>query len=231
MSQEATIREFSCASCGAKLEYAPGTTTLICRHCNTANPIPENGVKVHEEDFLAAIAHFKENSDKDECLVVVCPSCGAKTSLAANVTAARCPFCGTPIVAEGQQHRQIKPACLLPFGVTAEKAMQEYQDWLGGLWFAPSSLKRDALSGRLQGVYIPAWTYDSRAESDYTGERGEDYWDTETYTTTENGRSVTRTRQVRKTRWYPASGHVRNIFDDVLILATRSLPEKKAEAL
>jgi hypothetical protein len=53
----------------------------------------------------------------------------------------------------------------------------------------------------------------------------------ETYTTTENGRQVTRTRQVRKTRWYPASGTVRDTFDDVLVLASDSLPRKEADAL
>jgi hypothetical protein len=44
--------------------------------------------------------------------------------------------------------------------------------------------------------------FDEHFQSSYTGQRGDDYWTTETYTTTENGRSVTRTRQVRRTRWH-----------------------------
>jgi hypothetical protein len=46
-----------------------------------------------------------------------------------------------------------------------------------------------------------------------------------------NGRSVSRTRRVRHTRWSPASGTVRNSFDDILILASKSLPGKYAEHL
>jgi hypothetical protein len=71
---------------------------------------------------------------------------------------------------------------------------------------------------------MPAWTYDSQTTSHYTGERGEDYWTTETYTAFENGKSVTRTRQVKRTRWYPAAGTVHHFFDDVLVMASHSLP-------
>ncbi|MEO0587233.1 MAG: primosomal protein N' (replication factor Y) - superfamily II helicase, partial [Planctomycetota bacterium] len=41
----------------------------------------------------------------------------------------------------------------------------------------------------------------------------------------------TRTRRVRKTRWYPASGVVGRAFDDVLVLGSDSLPRKKTEEL
>src|SRR5438105_9509782 len=60
----------------------------------------------------------------------------------------------------------------------------------------------------------------------YTGERGDDYTETETYTETDaNGQPVTRTRQVTKTRWTWVSGEVRHFFEDVLVYASRSLPE------
>jgi hypothetical protein len=49
---------------------------------------------------------------------------------------------------------------------------------------------------------------------------------TETYTTTENGRSVTKTRQVRKIRWTFVSGSVSHWFDDVLVPASNTLPKK-----
>src|SRR4051794_37065973 len=78
---------------------------------------------------------------------------------------------------------------------------------------------------------MPCWTYDAQTRSEYTGERGDDYWDTETYTVNVNGRSETRTRQVRRTRWWPVSGVVDNSFDDVLVLASRSLPPKLANNL
>ena len=106
-----------------------------------------------------------------------------------------------------------------------------FRAWVAGRWFAPSALVARAERSAITGAYLPAWTYDAVAESDYTGQRGEDYWDTETYTETENGQTVTRTREVRKTRWWSASGHVTDRFDDVLVMASTSVPRPLLDRL
>jgi len=80
-------------------------------------------------------------------------------------------------------------------------------------------------------MYVPYWTYDSDTTSFYRGQRGEHYWETQHYTTRQNGKTVHKTRRVRKTRWYPASGTVWGSFDDVLVLASNSLPRKYTEKL
>ena len=55
---------------------------------------------------------------------------------------------------------------------------------------------------------------------------------TETYTVTNaQGKSETRTRRVRHTRWHPASGRVSRWFDDILVPATKSLPPARLTAL
>src|SRR4029079_17966666 len=84
----------------------------------------------------------------------------------------------------------------------------------------------------IQGVYIPFWTYDTNTTTDYTGQRGEHYWETETYYERDSqGNQVQHTREVRHTRWYSASGTVTGSFDDVLIPATTSLPADRLAAL
>jgi hypothetical protein len=62
----------------------------------------------------------------------------------------------------------------------------------------------------------------------YTGLRGDHYYVTETYT---DSQGKSQTRSVQKTRWSGASGTVRNNFDDVLVCASHSLPEKLVHAL
>ena len=224
-------RQFPCKQCGANLAFAPGTDSLKCPYCGTVNEIPRSLATVAEHDFVAQLAEMERQADTVEQITVHCNNCGAETTLKPNVTADRCPFCGGGIVAQGKSTRQIKPQALLPFHVTQQQAAQAFREWIGSLWFAPSELARRAEAAQIAGVYIPAWTYDTDTRSDYTGQRGDDYWDTETYTSFENGQHVTRTRQVRKTRWWPASGTVANNFDDVLVLASRSLPQSCAEAL
>lgn len=65
----------------------------------------------------------------------------------------------------------------------------------------------------------------------YQGERGDDYQVQEIYRALENGQEVERVRSVIKTRWTLAAGVVSHFFDDVLVLASRLLPQAVTERL
>lgn len=230
---EANPRQFPCGNCGATLFWDPGTTSLRCPYCGTENavaPASAAAGAVRELDFNAHLAELAGRADTVEAVTVRCDGCGAEQGLQPGQTAATCVFCGSGLVAQRTVRRLIKPQSVLPFAVPRERAVGLFAAWLSGRWFAPGNLKLLAERDGLRGVYVPAWTYDANTDTRYEGQRGDDYWDTETYTTTENGRSVTRTRQVRRTRWHHVSGTVWNQFDDVLVLAVRSLPPR-AEAL
>ncbi|MBX3389237.1 MAG: hypothetical protein KF691_07245 [Phycisphaeraceae bacterium] len=218
-------RSFPCARCGADLSFSPGDSALKCGHCGTINPIPAPVTQVEENDYLSVLNDLEHNAETIERLEVRCDGCGANVEFPENVTSRACPFCGSPIVAQAVSKKLLKPTAILPFSVTRQAAIQHYRAWLKSRWFAPTKLAREAfLDGAFVGAYMPFWTYDCVATTDYTGQRGEDYWVTETYTTTVNGKLVTQTRQVRRTRWYPASGTVVDDFDDVLVPASNSLP-------
>src|SRR5688572_19613838 len=238
---QATVgqRQFPCKQCGANLVFKPGTSSLTCPYCGTENPIVPAALdagatapaRVDELDFRAHVARLARSEPVQETVTVRCNTCGAESDFTHDVAADHCPFCGSGIVATASSRKLIKPRSLLPFVVTHAQAGEAFKRWVAGLWFAPNDLVKTAERSRIDGAYIPAWTYDSDTDSDYTGERGDDYWDTESYTALENGRSVRRSRQVRKTRWRRVSGHVFNRFDDVLVLASHSLPRKCADAL
>jgi len=222
---DGTVR-FACAQCAAKLEYAPGTTVLECPYCGLRNEIGDGDHPVAELDYREHLRRLEAREEQVDLAIVKCGACGAETERPPNLDAFECAFCGADMLTGASSTRLIKPRALLPFHVTPEQAHRIFRKWIAGRWFAPSKLKRFAHSGgRVQGVYLPFWTYDCNTVSSYTGQRGEHYWVTETYTTRENGKTVTRTRQVRKTRWYSARGVVRNTFDDLLVIASRSLPE------
>jgi predicted RNA-binding Zn-ribbon protein involved in translation (DUF1610 family) len=230
-TQPPVHRQFPCKNCGASLQFAPGTAALVCPYCGTTNEIAAPAdARVEEFDYAHALANIPPDQ-LVETLNVHCNTCGAETTLKPNVTASRCPFCGSPVVAQATSRRLIKPKALLPFYITHDQAGHAFKEWIGSRWFAPNELKRRAERADINGVYIPSWTYDADTTTYYTGQRGDDYWDTESYTSYENGRAVRRTRQVRKTRWRHASGTVYEQFDDVLVLASNSLPKGYAEAL
>lgn len=236
MSQEFTEKthevesKVKCKDCGALLKYHPGQMSLNCEYCGCHNEITEQlkPVAAEEIDFEAFLATATAAAPTMSVTVVKCGSCGASTTLKENVTADSCAFCGTALVVKsGSATNIIAPKYLLPFSIDAKKGLDQFKKWLKGLWFAPNDLKHAAQNDKLKGVYLPYWTYDTNTYSQYTGMRGDHYYVTETYTV--NGK--TQTRQVQKTRWTPASGYVNDIFDDVLVLASNSLPDKYANEL
>jgi len=225
-------KQFPCRQCGAQLDFAPGTTTLQCPYCGSQTPIPQSEEQIAELDYREYLAKAESNHECQEDQRIKCGKCGAETTMPPDVMANLCPFCGANLVLTARSARLLKPAAILPFQFTRKQAFDSFRRWIGGLWFAPTELKEFAQSeGKLTGVYVPYWTYDSDTTTFYRGARGDDYFETESYTTTVNGKSVARTRRVRKTRWQPASGTVWNRFDDVLVMASKSLPRQYADRL
>jgi LSD1 subclass zinc finger protein len=222
-------RQFPCSGCGAALSFSPGTKTLKCPHCATANNIPDINITVQENDYLDELDRLEGKAESFEPIEVKCSACGAATTLPEALVAMECPFCSTGIVATGQSQRHIKPKALLPFKITREQALKSFDQWLSGLWFAPSDLKKRATAeSRFAGVYLPFWVYDTQATTRYSGERGDDYWTSESYTDSKGKRQ---TRQVRRTRWRSVSGVVGSTFVDVLVRASVSLPQELVDPL
>ncbi len=232
VAEARAAKRFPCRQCGAKVVFVPGTAVLRCEYCGHENAIPQSDEQIEELDFRGHLGRLAEQAETVERRGLKCTACAAEIVPDAAEQALDCPFCGSNLVAVSGSRRLIKPRSLLAFKVTSGAARAAFWRWIRGLWFAPSALKRFArLEAALRGLYVPAWTYDSRTTSRYSGMRGDDYWVSETYTVTRNGRTETQTRMVRRTRWTPVSGVVFNEFDDVLVLASRSLPEEKAAAL
>lgn len=224
----AFIKTFPCTGCGAKLSFAPGTRNLKCEFCGAQNAIADNDSRIEELDFETYLKALEGKQETFEEEHVRCEKCGAEQNLGSSLFASQCTFCGAPIVAKSYANRRIKPKSIVPFKVDRSKAQEEFRRWVKGLWLAPGELKRYAQSdAAVTGTYIPFWTYDCQTSSDYRGERGEDYYTTETVTTQDGaGKSINRTERVKHTNWTPASGHVDFFHDDVLVMASQSLPRE-----
>ncbi|MBX3409954.1 MAG: hypothetical protein KF859_08715 [Phycisphaeraceae bacterium] len=238
------VATFPCTSCGAELEFAPGTTSLTCKHCGGANDIPapvdDDKSHLEELDFLRTLEELAEKGEQDDRIVVHCDSCGADVKMPDRVTSKACCFCGSNIVATGRSQRLIRPRGLLPFHIDRDMARDLFARWLAGRWFAPSDLARHAMvegdealrhGSGITGVYVPYWTFDCDATTSYTGQRGDDYYVTVPVVTTVNGKRVTRMQRQRRTRWRWVSGVVHNSFDDILVRASTTLPADHLESI
>jgi predicted RNA-binding Zn-ribbon protein involved in translation (DUF1610 family) len=226
-----------CAQCGAQLRYAPGQTSLTCDHCGHVQAIHADGPwsqakALQELDLAKGLRDDLADVHMAEVRSTTCPSCGARVEVTGATHALECPFCATPVVLDTGSTRHIKPQALVPFVLTEAQARSAMIAWMGSLWFAPGTLLEYARKGRaLNGIYVPFWTFDAGTSSRYSGQRGEYYYETRTVSVVVNGRSEQRQEQVRQTRWYSVSGQVSRDFDDVLVMASTSLPPRLGNEL
>ncbi len=220
------------------MQFDPATGGMKCPFCGQTQALPAEGgaaaVIPHSfEEFMSAAGAAKLLPLTAQALEVACASCGSVVTFEPPDVAGSCPFCANALVAQPKAaDPAIAPNGLLPVKILKEQAVTEVRDWLKTRWFAPNALKSMARQEGIGGVYLPFWDYDADTDSRYTGERGEHYFETEVYTTTDSqGRNVQETRQVQRTRWYPASGEVARHFDGVLVAASHSVAEAKLDAL
>lgn len=224
---------FPCPNCGADYRFDPGAGQLICDHCGHSDQFTQDQDKtraplIQELDYRQALRADLPAEEIEETRVSKCPNCGAEVEFDADTHAAECPFCATPVVTDTGPHRHIKPRGVLPFALSERDAQSAMTNWLGRLWFAPNGLKEYARKGRrMDGIYVPYWTFDADTKSQYSGERGTVYYVTETVM--QDGKPTQVQRQ--RIRWNNVSGRVARFFDDVLVLASRSLPKKYTDAL
>ena len=211
----AAAHQFACPSCGAAVEFAPGTAGMVCPYCQATIDIapPAEGSTKH--DYLAYAAQSHKPVSELPAFELSCRNCGSAQQ--ATALAGRCASCRGPIVCTDDLGGELKdPDGIVPFVIDSGEAAACFKEWATSRWFAPSAMKKVAKTESMRGTYLPHWGFDDKTTSDYTGQRGEHYYTTETYTTTENGQTVTRTRQVQHTAWYPAEGRVQRDFVDVL---------------
>jgi hypothetical protein len=227
--QTATTQHFPCPGCGSRVEYAPGTQTMRCPYCGYEQQIAAADRHVREHSYDQWYAGPRKRIATVGAFVFVCQGCNARTE--SDKVSDRCQFCGAPLVADTSAGELVVPEVVVPFGLGQPQVRDAFTKWVKSRWFAPTSLRKVGATEQLSGTYLPHWTFDSNTMTYYTGQRGTYYYVTETYTETVDGKPVTRTRQVRHTRWSSVDGTVSRGFDDLLIPATTTLPDKQLQKL
>ena len=214
---------FPCKQCGAQLTYEAGKQAMTCQYCGFAQPMPVQAARGAVQEIPIEEGYRLAARGLGVAVTTLsCKDCGATVNVAQGERTADCAFCGSKQVLQVETDANaIRPESLVAFQVDKAAANKRFADWLKGLWFRPNDLKRIAKVQELGGVYVPFWTFDAHVDSDWTAEAGYHYYETEEYTTVEDGESVTRTRQVQYTRWESAWGSRHDFYDDTLICASK----------
>jgi len=227
MAELTALDKFPCAACGAQAEWNPSKQLLVCPFCGTSAPFNIDAATgaIEELDLVRALRELPDDqrgwhADKR---TVQCQSCKAVSVFDPQRVGQNCDFCGSPALIDYNEIKApIRPQSLLPFKVTEGQVREQIRRWYASKWLAPNTLKRRAMVDRVHGVYIPYWTFDAHAVCPWRADAGHYYYTTETY---RDNQGRTQTRQVRHTRWEPASGEVRHFFDDEPIPGTQGVSQ------
>ena len=231
---EATLRELRqadllrapCPGCGGQLLFSPERQALRCGHCGggqaldfTRDQLAENTL---DDYYLDSELHPDGLAEQQ---LFSCAGCGARTRVSAEQPTLSCGFCGARTInPEAQRTRLVEPAGVLPFQLGRAAATAKFQTWVGESWLAPGDLKAGHVLDNLHGIYLPFWTFDARARSEWSGEAGTHYYETVSTTDREGNPD---TREERRTSWASFSGVHEEVHDDVLALASRSLAKQQ----
>jgi hypothetical protein len=212
-------------------DASPAVRAEACEYC---------GAPVEPLDkFCAACGGKQAAADRQRELEVGqrhfrCENCGAEVAVDPDQRSYTCAFCDSSYVVEfapDQTDRQ-SPEFVIGFAVTPDKAMETFRRWIAeNAWFRPGDLKTARIAEKLRGVYLPFWSFSMLARSHWAASIGEYWYKTETYTTVRNGKTVTRTRRVRKTEWWPLGGKHHRYYSGYLVSGSRGLSQREADRI
>ena len=210
--------KYHCPACGAEANWNPAQGALVCPYCSTVSPatLQTRGAQtvIVEHDLVAALRGVPDAARGWQAakVSVRCQSCQAISVYDADKVGERCQFCGSAALVPYEQVKDaFRPESLLPLRVAEPQARDLLHRWYRGLWLAPNGFGLKALTDTLKGVYVPYWTFDAKADAEWTAEAGTYYYVTE------------QDRREQRVRWAPASGSLSRAFDDELVSASRGV--------
>ena len=214
---------YYCSNCGGIMEFNVKSQSLKCQNCDTEVTIANDKNKIVEHD-LNRRAMQKLSVSEKKSSTMQCKGCGARVEVSSDCTATECPYCGSKYVLADKQEEAVLPDGVVPFKVDKNQVKETFSKWISKRWLAPGTLKNLYERDKIQGIYVPYWTFDADVKCDYSAQGGKNR---EKQVKKSDGSTTTET----VTDWYSTFGTVNKFFDDVLIRGSKNLKESQLKGI
>ena len=214
---------YYCSNCGGIMEFNVKSQSLKCQNCDTEVTIANDKNKIVEHD-LNRRAMQKLSVSEKKSSTMQCKGCGARVEVSSDCTATECPYCGSKYVLADKQEEAVLPDGVVPFKVDKNQVKETFSKWISKRWLAPGKLKNLYERDKIQGIYVPYWTFDADVKCDYSAQGGKNR---EKQVKKSDGSTTTET----VTDWYSTFGTVNKFFDDVLIRGSKNLKESQLKGI
>lgn len=206
-----TIQDtFYCPSCGADMKV--GDDSLSCPFCDHKEQICAANSETEDLDFLA----LEAESLWSEPAAEHCENCGSETARIPGDASVACVHCAANGLMPSDKPYGVRPSQIAPFKLTGAQASELLDGWLRKRLLAPFAFRKELSAGNLNGLYLPYWSFGANANTEYAGQAGSYYRDTEVNTVSSGDRTQAKSRRVRKVRWRMVSGSYSKKFSDVI---------------
>ena len=165
------VRHFKCPSCGAYLEYLPGTESLLCPYCGITVSAKEVAQAVSQTASQAEAApEAQQAASSDGLKEYHCQSCGAQIVTGATTAATRCYFCHNPVVLTDRLSGSFKPDWVIPFAINREEAEKAFETYLSKKKYVDRQVFSREQREMFSGVYYPYWLGEISGQAVFDGE-------------------------------------------------------------
>ena len=199
------ITNYKCPACTGPLHFVGASGMLECDFCGAKYDVAQIEALYAEKEAKAVAATEQANAkaeqnrqkiaemeaqgwdtsslssdwgtEADGMKAYSCPSCGAELICDASTAATSCPYCGNPTVLGGKLSGKLKPEYILPFKLDKKAAIAQLTRYYKGKAFLPKAFKSQNHIAEIQGVYVPFWLYDAKADARgrYEGQNSESH--------------------------------------------------------
>lgn len=142
-----------------------------------------------------------------------CTNCGASWTIDPTQRSYTCEYCGSTFVFDRGSLALVgrEPEFVLPFSISPEEARERFAHFVRGRWFVPRELRKKLASARPVGKYLPFWHFAVSADSTWSAEIGEFWYDSK--------------NKVHRTEWWPLRGKFHRFLRGYFIPANNTVSE------
>lgn len=214
---------YKCPCCGAPLEYSGDSGTLKCASCSNEYDLDAiTALENNEEgsvEFSMPVDGYSD-TEAQSMHAYICQNCGAELVTDGNTTATECAYCGSPAILPDQIRGGIRPERVVPFKITKEQAVQQFQEYFHGKRLMPNIfLNSSNRISEIRRLYVPYWLFDCDA-------KGTMIFDAEKVKVTREGEF-----EVKRTDHFVVQRSGRMSFDSIPVDASQKLDNAIAESL
>ncbi len=164
------VISYKCPNCGAPIRFAADTGKFLCDYCDssfTLEEVKNASVNADKPFDWGDYQNGAEAETLEGTVSYVCQSCGAEILTDAVTAATHCPYCGNVVIVQPNVSGLIKPNGVIPFKVDKKQLSDIVQQYCRGKKkLLPKRFLTENQIEEVQGIYVPFWLYDCRADGD-----------------------------------------------------------------